>query len=262
VDKNQIFNVGGTVEKAVVGDYSINIKQVLTEAWTKTQQSRISINIGILVSLMIGMFVTTILGEYMGGIEQALEDPQSRFMINIIVTLVVSPFLAGVEMMGVFHAIGLKTKPQMVFSFLSQGALVALCSLLVSTLTSLGFALFVVPGFFLLVTLSLTIMLVVEKKMTPIKAIILSVKALRFQFFHILALYSILFMLTLCSLFPLLILYTSELSIIGIMIFLFSLTYIVPLFFNVKGIIYREVFGVELQSGEAQPPANNGNFSA
>lgn len=262
MDKDQIINVGGTVDKAVTGDYSIDIKQVLQEAWQKTKLSRISINAGILISLILGMLVTLLVSQYLGGIEKAIEDPQIRFMINIIVTLVISPFVAGVEMMGVFHAVGLKTQPKMVFSFLSKGALIAICALLVSTLTSIGFSLFVLPGFFLLVTLSLTIPLIVEKNMTPMKAIALSVRALRFQFFKLLAIYSILFMITLCAMLPLLSLFKTDLVFIGIVLFLFALTYIVPLFFNVKGILYREIFGIELKASEAKILEDNGNFSA
>ena len=262
MDKEKIFNVGGTPEKAVVGDYLIDIKLVLQEAWAITRASRVSINIGVFVSLCIGMLVTTIIGQYMGGLEKALADQQIRFMINIAVTLVISPFIASVEMMGVLHAASLKTKPKMIFSFLNKGSLIAICALLASTLTSIGFSLLILPGIFLLVTLSLTMPLVIEKNMTPLKAIVLSVKALRFQFFKLLAIYSILLMLLLCSLFPLLALLNSEIVFVGIVLFLFALTYLIPLYYNVKGILYREIFGVQLKAGEAPSSENNGSFSA
>ena len=262
MDKEQIFNVGGTPEKAVVGDYSIDIKLVLQEAWTITRASRVSINVGVFVSLCIGMLVTLLVSQYMGGLEKAIEDQQIRFMMNIAVTLVISPFIAGVEMMGVLHSASLKTTPKMIFSFLNKGSLVALCALLVSTLTSIGFSLLVLPGVFLLVTLSLTMPLVIEKNMMPIKAIVLSIKALRFQFFKLLAIYSILLMLLVCSIFPLLVLMNSEVVFIGIVLFLFALTYLIPLFYNVKGILYRQIFGVQLKAGEAPPTEGGGSFSA
>jgi hypothetical protein len=262
VDKEQIINVGGTPEKAVTGDYTIDIKQVMEEAWATTRVSRVSINVGILLSLCIGMLVTYVVSQYMGGIEKAIEDPQTRFMINVIVTLVISPFVAGVEMMGVLHAVSMKTQPKMVFSFLNKGSLVAICALLISTFTSIGLSLFLLPGFFLLVTLSLTIPLIVEKNMMPIKAIILSIKALRFQFFKLLAIYSILFMALLCSMFPFLVLLKTDLAFIGIILFLFALTYLAPLFYNIKGILYREIFGIQLKAGEAKEAEHSGNFSA
>ena len=262
MDKDKIFNVGGTPEKAIVGDYSIDVKQVMQEAWATTRASRISINVGILFALVIGMLVTLLVSQYMGGIEKALVDIKTRFMINVIVTLVISPFVAGIEMMGVFHSVSLKTNPKMVFSFINKGSLVAICALLVSTLTSIGFNLLVLPGIFLLVALSLTMPLIVEKNMMPIKAIILSVKALRFQFFKLLAIYSILFMILLCSLFPLLVLLKTDLVFIGIVLFLFAITYLAPLFYNVKGILYREIFGIQLKAGDAKKVEDNGNFSA
>jgi hypothetical protein len=36
----------------------------------------------------------------------------------------------------------------------------------------------------------------------------------------------------------------SEIAPLGFMIFFFTLTYQIPLFYNVKGILYREIFGI------------------
>ncbi len=257
-----MINVGGNVESAKQGQYSIDIKSVLQEAWSITSQSRLPIIVGILICTVISLFIVFIASQYLGGVENALKDMKAQYIINVLVTLAVSPFIAGIEMMGVFHAVGLKTQPKLVFSFLNKGAVIAICALLSSTLSSLGFNLLILPGIFLLVTLSLTVPLVIEKNMMPIKAIILSVKSLRFQFFKLLAIYGILFMALLLSTFPLLLLFKSGFEIIGAAFLLFALTYLAPLFYNTKGILYREIFGVQLNASEGPIQGDSGNFSA
>jgi hypothetical protein len=262
VEKNKIINVGGNIESAVQGQYSIDVKTVLQEAWSLTKHSRLPIIVGTLMCTVLTLLIVFIASQYLGGLEKSFVDMQAQYIINILVTLVVSPFVAGVEMMGVFHAVGLKTQPKLIFSFLSKGAVIAICALLSSTLSSLGFNLFILPGIFLLVTLSLTIPLVVEKNIMPLKAIILSVKALRFQFFKILAIYGILIMALLLSTFPLLLLFQSGFEIIGAAFLMFALTYLAPLFYNTKGILYREIFGVQLNASENIAQGDSGNFSA
>lgn len=266
-----MVNVGGSIDSAVQGQYSIDIKSVLQEAWDLTKQSRLSIVVGMLICTFLSIVVALFSSQFLGGIENAVTDMKAQYIINILVTLVISPFIAGVEMMGVFHAVGLKTTPRLVFSFLNKGAIIAICALLSSTLSSLGFNLLILPGVFLLVTLSLTVPLVVEKNIMPIQAIILNVKALRFQFFKLLAIYGILFMLLILSTVPLLILFESGLNVIGVVFLIFSLTYLTPLFYNTKGILYREIFGIAVKSSaapegtivtEGESNGNDGNFSA
>jgi len=154
------------------------------------------------------------------------------------------PFIAGIEMMGVYHAIKKPTTTAMMLRFLNRGSWVALCALLTSLLISLGFNLLIIPGVFLTVLLSLTIPLVVEKKLTPVRAIVLSIKALRFKIMSLLAIYSVLFMALFSLVIPIALLIDSSLAPISIMVFLFGLSYLAPWYYNVKGILYREIFGV------------------
>ncbi|MEY8214157.1 MAG: hypothetical protein RPR97_06685 [Colwellia sp.] len=243
-DENKIVSIGGSVERAVKGEYSIDVKVILTEAWQRTLQSRMSINIALILVLAFGMIVSFITSSFFGGIELVINDPQLLQMINVIVTIAVWPFMAGIEMMGVFHAVNKPTQSKMALSFLHRGSWVALCALLTSLLTSIGFQLFIIPGVFLAVLLSLTIPLVVEKKLTPVQAIVLSVKALRFKVLPLLAIYSVLFMALTILVFPLILLIESSLVPLAIMAFLFGFSYLAPWYYNVKGILYREIFGI------------------
>ena len=126
MENKSILQVGGTVDKAIKGEYHIDVKAILKEAWTLTLVSRMAINSGLLFTLSLGLIITLIVSGYMGGLEVVYKDQQLGAMLNIIVTLVVYPFLVGVEMMGVFHAVGLKTNAKLVFAFLKRGSWVAI----------------------------------------------------------------------------------------------------------------------------------------
>lgn len=262
MDEKKVVQVGGSIDKSLQGEYTIDVASVFKEAWQLTLLSRISINIGILFTFIIAFVLSFILSEFMGGFEEVIKDPQSTMLINLAVSMVICPFVVGIEMMGVFHAVGLKTNSKLIFAFLKRGSWVALCALLSSTLVSFGMNLFFLPGIYLAVALSLALPLVVEKKFSPIKAIIISLQVTRFQWFKLLSVYMLLTLCLVVSLIPLALLVTTQLSVIGLMIFLFALTFLAPLFYNVKGILYREIFGMKLQTVDASTVPMSDTFSA
>ncbi len=240
---------GASIEQAITGHYVIDTKAVIAEAWLQTKKSRLSINIGLLFIILLGTIVSFIASDFMGGVEAVFNDPKASTILNVLVTVVIWPFLAGIEMMGVYHSLGKVTQAKMVFSFLNRGSWVALCALLTSLLISLGFQLLIVPGIFLAVVLSLTIPLVVDKRLSPSQAIKVSIQALRFKFFQLLSLYMVLFMALVALILPIAFLAESSLSPVAIALFLFGMTYLAPLYYNVKGILYRDIFGI---AGEEQ----------
>jgi hypothetical protein len=259
VEKDPNIQLGGSIDRAINGQYTINVTDVLKQAWQQTVISRASINGGLALSLLIGIIVTLITSQFLGGIEVAFKDQQSSLLLNIVITLIISPFLGGVEMMGVFHAAGLKSESKFIFYFLKRGSWVALCALLSSMIVTMGMSLFYVPGIFLAVGMSLSIPLVIEKKMTPMKALFLSVQATRYQWFKIFTLYLILLFALIISLVPLIAFSQSNLLIIPIVLFVFSLSYLAPMYYNVKGILYMEIFGMQV---DANSSVQNDVFSA
>lgn len=240
--------VGGTIEKAEKGEYNLNINAILSEAWESTRSSRLSINIAFIFTIFLAMLLSMIAGHYMGGLENVLADERATWLLNIVITLIISPFLAGIEMMGVYHAIKLKTHSRLVFAFLSRGSFVAICALLSSSITTLGFQLLFLPGIYLMVALSLTMPLIIEKHMSPIKAMVCCLKATRFQWFKMFAIYFLVSIGLFIVSIPLIMLDSTAYGLLGVVLFVFGFSYLVPLFYNVKGILYREIFGLTLHS--------------
>ena len=261
-EKQAVVQIGGNMEAAMQGDYSIDIAAVLREGWQLTLASRLSINLGLIFVLLLGMFTTFVIAIYFGGIENVLKDQQASAMTNIIVTLVVYPFLVGIEMMGIFHAVGIKTQPKLVMAFLRRGSWVAITALITSTLVALGLNLLVLPGIFLIVSLSLVLPLVVEKRLSPLKAIVIGIQTTRFQWFKLFAIYGTLFFALILLTLPIILTAKSSVAVLGVACFIFGMTYLAPWFYNVKGILYREIYGMQLSVGNAKEPTDNNYFSA
>jgi hypothetical protein len=259
-----MVNVGGSVERALTGQYQINTKAVLSEAWANTKRSRMSINLALLFVLVLGTIVSLVASSFFGGIELIIQQAQSvdknsqaLQIINIIVTITIWPFIAGVEMIGVFHAVNKPIHPKMVWGFLSRGSWVALCALLTSILINIGVQLFVIPGIILAALLSLTIPLVVEKKYSPLQATVTSLRSLRYSLLPLIAIYGFLLMTLLTLVLPMVFLLKSDLLLLAIIVFLFGLSYLAPLFYNVKGVLYRDIFGVLCQINDNDKHADS-----
>ena len=257
MEKQSIINIGGSLERAIQGDYHLDVKSVLQEGWQKTKQNRASINGGLAFVMLLGMLSSFLLVNYFGGFELVYQQPKLMLMVQFVVTIIIWPFLAGVEMMGVLHAINAKTHVNLIFAFFKRASWVIACALFTSILTSFGLQLLIVPGIFLAVAFSLTIPLVVEKKLSPIKAMIISVQALRFQWFKLFTIYFVISLLLILSMMPFLLLAETSLGIVGLVVFIFALSYIAPLFYNIKGILYREIFGLTVQQTTSDDHANS-----
>ncbi|WP_440876844.1 hypothetical protein [Thalassotalea sp. PLHSN55] len=276
MDKISVVQVGGSIERAVKGEYHLDMKAIINEAWRSTQQSRLSLNVGLLFTYFIGIIAALAVGEYFGGLTELInsielkgdetkmpEDVAQKInLIFMVVAIVQCPLFAALDMMGVMHSVGIKTKTSLIFAFFKRSSWVILCSLLSSILIQLGLQLFVLPGLFLAVSLTIVMPLVIDKKLSAMKAIIVCVQATRFQWFKIAGLYLILAGAFAASMLPLMLLANTGAAIIGVMVSLFLFTYLAPMFFNVKGIIYREMFGVQLQANGSNGSSANDVFIA
>ncbi len=243
MDPKKLIEIGGSPEKAVIGEYQLDVLAILKEGWQLTKTNKQAIITGLIFVLLIGIVFTLLASEYMGGIEAVLADQKKQLIINIIATVILWPFVAGIEMMGISHAVGIKTRTGFIFAFLKRSAFIAVTALIISSITSLGFYL-IVPGIYLAVALSLTIPLIVEKNMSPTAAILLSLKATRFQWINLFKIYLILIALLVVTLIPSFIGFPP---VLAMGFFIGAMVWLAPLYYNVKGILYREIFGVRME---------------
>ena len=61
MDKQVVYKVGGDIDSALKGDYQLDPKAILKEAWGHTQSNRKVINFALLTTLFIGLFIILII---------------------------------------------------------------------------------------------------------------------------------------------------------------------------------------------------------
>ena len=133
---------------------------------------------------------------------------------------------AGIAMLAITTAKGLTAKAINVFSYVSYILPLGVATLLVSIATDIGMMLLVLPAFYIFMATTFTLPLIVEKSLTPIPAILLSIRMTNTYLFQM----TIIFLIFLA------------LFIGVILTFGFALIWVGPYFFNVKAVLYTELF--------------------
>jgi hypothetical protein len=238
----------GSLEKGINGQYDISISQILEEAWRLTKGSKgviigstflvwlISIGVQQLISIPLSLFIGAIsfLPLSLGTSESTaivafIIAFAGIFFLGFLSMLVQIPFYAGLEMIGVKRAANRHISFRYVFSYFNRFFRLAAAWLLMTLLIFLGFLLLVIPGIYLSIAFFLSLQLVIDKKLGPWQALVTSLKGVNHKWFHVFLLFLILGLIMIVSMIPL-----------GI-----GLIWTWPLFLIAKGIVYRNIFGVE-----------------
>lgn len=242
------FNLGGSIEKALTGDYQLNTHEVIKEAFTHTFKHFWSFVPAILILSAVNfiiIFVTIRLQVAdLGLFFQDLLTPEKASLaiwqtLNIAKAssqIISAPLYAGTCLMAMSHAAGLKTQTQYMtkgLQFTIPLIVFATMELLINTLA--GWLYFPL-SLYVTIVFSQTMLLICEKRVPVIQAMLLSFKGINRKLLPILSLYLIVF-----SIFIL----VTWLCFINI-IFVIGLLFVLPLYLHVNGIIYRNMFGIKL----------------
>lgn len=200
-------------------------------------------------TLFQGVFVLFLVFVMLGIVTQSfitLNDDGSyviehQSIIEIAAVFVLSPLITGLYMLGVAHARREPTNVFSMFSFLPLIFVLALTQLIISIVVQLGLILLVVPGVYVWMASIFSLMLVSDKQMTPIRAIILSCKVFNVYWTKISAIFAVFVLLFL----------TAPLT------FGLSLVWVLPLYFSVFGLLYNDLFGSENSSPESNTKFTN-----
>lgn len=228
---------GGNLADAVAGRYDFEIGEVLSEAWTKIEGTKLIFGLGGLLVFGAMLVITLILSWLIPGLHEAatVTGGLQQLLGKLIVSAMIYPFFVGFMMLGVRRAADLPIEFQMAFSYLGIAPQIIVAALIMTALASLGFLLFFLPGVYLTVAYVFALPLIAEKGLTPWVALETSRKAVTTHWFKIAG------VLLLFSL----ILVISGFTIVG-------LIWTIPLYIIGIGILYRIIFGIE----EQQRPAS------
>jgi hypothetical protein len=236
------FILGGSVEKALKGDVELSVNSVIKEAFGFTIKNFIAFTPAIAIFLIISAFVFYItlhlLGYNFDAISLAFSDPknfdagaiQAIFIAVFSAEVICSPLFAGLGLMSMSHAAGIKTK----FIFLMKGLqftipviLVTLINLIIQALSS---ALFEPLSLYFSLAFAHAVLLICERRLPIHKALLISLKATNKKLFPLIVIFTI----------------TSILILFAFVSGGIPLLFILPFYMHVKGVVYRNLFGVKL----------------
>ncbi|RQW63580.1 hypothetical protein [Vibrio viridaestus] len=241
-DLEKDFNLGGSVDRALSGDYKLSIHEILSEAFKVTVKHFVSFTpaVVLLVLLQAAIFYTALklqvpdLTVYL----QVVSDPNlltpnlvwSFYIANFTYEVVSAPIYAGVCLMAMSHAAGLKTGTSFIGKGLQFTISVILFTMLSLILQAVSSQLFSVLSIYFSIALSHSILLICEKRMGIFQAMWVSIRATNKKLFQLFAIYAV------CAA-----LFVMAFAFYGI-----GLIFVLPFFLHVKGILYRNMFGIKL----------------
>lgn len=231
MSENQENFSKGSLRKALNGEFDFDVKAVLKEGWKITQSDKWAMLQGIAVVFVIALMVVAVAQEVsrQKGIE--FNEPSFRMGTELVLMILVAPFAAGLIMMGVNASIGGKNRGSHIFQFVHRTFSIVVASLMISAIVQIGMLLLVLPGLYLIVATGFTIPLILDKGIFPARAIFVSIKVVNVRWYKFVQLYFVFFILTL------LVLATFGLAMI----------WVAPFYYNVKGLLYRDIFGVGVE---------------
>lgn len=236
----------GSIEKALAGDYSIQVGEVLGEAWGRVKGSKwkFQLAFGLYFLLYIFLFVALAFVFQTLGMRSELPaelqdmPPYLQFLmgagfIESTILMVLSiPAWIGVMMLGVRRAVDDPIRARDILKQYKKIVPLSITYILMYVLIVIGFILLVIPGIYLTVAYSMATYLVVEKNLSPWQALETSRKAVTKRWFSLFGLYVVIFLISMIAIIPL-----------GI-----GLIWTIPLGLIAAGVAYRRMFGCESEA--------------
>jgi hypothetical protein len=247
------IHMGGSIETALNGRYRLDPFEIIKEAFSQTFKhfwSFLPATIG-LFATQIGilmLMLTLLLGApshlfeaFVGQRELTTDMISSVWLANFTSEVLIAPLYAGASLMGLSHAIGFRSKPRHLLKGLAFALPVTVAICLSATLQSVASMIFPLLSLYIAMVFSMAPLLICEKRVTPIKALSVSFRAVNKKLFQMATIYAVVGVLFLISF-----------ATAG-----FALIWALPFLFNVKGVIYREMFGVGVEVAVSKNDDNN-----
>jgi uncharacterized membrane protein len=168
--------------------------------------------------------------------------------------IVTTPIIAAMFLLGISHSVGIKPRFLSILKNVLGSVLVILLALLLAAMSDvgslIGSQISVLLGmavlFYINLATGFSIMLLVEKRLAPSQCVIQSLKVFH-KYWMPLSMFYLVYYFCL---------------FLGALSLGFAYIWIIPFFINMKGILYRELFGVKVLSVKKQSNSDETVFHA
>ncbi|MGS3174056.1 hypothetical protein [Aeromonas sanarellii] len=236
------MRIGGTLEQSLSQGYRLDLQGVLKEAWQQTRRTGFGLALAIAGVMAIWILLSnTLLAPH---VAQEGGDMDMALILSLLITVIMSPMTSSLDMLGLQQSVGVRARPSQVFDFFRHFLRLGSLSLLGSLITSLFGPLFellglpvmlaFIPSALVGMGLVFTVPLVLERGLSPAQAILVSLRLFARGWPSIVLLHGVMLALFFLALIPM-----------GL-----GLVWVAPLYFNCKGILYRDLCGVAVEVTE------------
>ncbi len=231
----------GSLERAVNGDYSFTISEILAEAWEKVSGAKLKIIAAFFIYIVIASLITGFISLFLDAqpyydAELLIQGFAIDTLIGWIASPVTIPLSLGLLLLGYARANDEELRIDSIFNYYVLVWPLFFASILITMLTYIGFALLILPGIYLSIAYSFTLPLMVDKKLDIWGAMEVSRVAVTKEWFTIFGVNVSLVLLTVLSAIPL-----------GI-----GLIWTLPLVMIAQGVMYRKIFGWKIHDPIAE----------
>ncbi|WP_345340230.1 hypothetical protein [Corallincola platygyrae] len=254
------------IQRAISGKYTFSVKSVLKQSWEVTKADKLAVIIGFVFAMAVSIGVQYGIVMMFGG---GAEDNQSMSGIgNLVATLVAAPFWAGLDMMALRRTRGGPIAVTDMFNFLKYFAPLALVQVIITFLVQVGLILLILPGIYIAVGTTFALMLMLEKGLSPMQSVIISIRAAHHQWFKVFLVFLAITPVLAVGALPMAVYMSGEGmdAVKGTLAFSLVLIWGLPMLYYAKGFMYQEIFK-ELEQEPENVPSDStsddqGSFSA
>jgi hypothetical protein len=236
------FVLGGDLKKSLTEGYTLDLKKIFKDAFAITRTNFMPLIIACIITISIVTLIFTLNHEALAELSET-----NKTIINLILSsFIVTPLVTGLQMMGINHSVGLKSRSTDLFNYFNIILKLGLASLIINVIVyaftvllskmfgNIGQQLSIIVMLYFNVAFSMVYPLIAEKKMAPQLSIKLSFKLINKNLLQFTFLFMLLGVLGVIAVLP---------SGLGLILF-------IPFYFNVMGIVYRQICGVGVVATE------------
>lgn len=238
MEKPEFEVLGGSLEKSLRGETQLNLKTLAQEAWQLTSDRKSEVLQGVIFIVFMGIILAFILQGVFGVTDINTASTNVLMATRVVLIIITAPIIASMLMLGISHSVGSKPPFFLLLKRVLGSMLVILLTLAIAAFTDVSSSLVSsinpLVGFILLMYLGMatgfSMMLLVEKNLPASQTIIQSFKVYNRYIL------------------PLSCFYLASFLLLVLGAFTFGIAYIwlIPFYFNMKGVLYRELFGVKV----------------
>ncbi len=220
------------------GKYEFTIADIFKRAYQLSKTNNWTIVQALVCIIGISFSVYLVYLNMFDIDKSALLDPENsplssfqQVTIEMTLTILLAPLWTGAAMIAVFTARKKTVNTMRIFGYYKMLPMLAMASIIISIFFTFGIMLLFLPGVYIFIATTFTLPLIADKNLSPLQAIFTSIKMANIYLTKMVLVYLLFFVM------------------LFVVIISFGIAYlwVGPLYFNVKAILYQDLFCTDQQ---------------